>query len=249
MVFSKVQNLLTGQREQDFYHRQEMTKLLGVLTTCVAIIGTANATLIDRGGGLIYDSDRHITWSQDANLAASNTFGVGGIREDGVMSWATANSWVGAMNAANYLGYQDWRLPDTLQPDATCGSKYNAGNDGVQGYGYGCTGSELGHLFYEALSGSAGSSITYGHNANYALFQNIQAAAGYYWSGTEYAPNTLNAWYFRFSDGDQGNLDKAGMVYAWAVRDGDAAAIPEPATYTLMLVGLGLFGAKIGRRK
>jgi len=222
--------------------KTRMVALWLIAGLALSLSGGANAVIMESrlGGQAVYDTDRNITWLADANLAASNTFGVGGIREDGVMNWATANSWIGAMNTANYLGYHDWRLPDTPQPDATCGS---------QGSGYGCTGSELGHLFYEALSGSAGTSITSGHNANYLLFQNIQASAGYYWSGTEYAPNTLNAWYFRFSDGDQGNLDKVGIVYAWAVRDGDVAAVPEPETYAMMLAGLGLVGAAVRRRR
>jgi len=31
------------------------------------VVGIANAALIDRGGGLIYDTDSGITWLQDAN--------------------------------------------------------------------------------------------------------------------------------------------------------------------------------------
>ena len=37
--------------------------------------------------------------------------------------------------------------------------------------------------------------------------------------------------------------------YAWAVHDGDiAAAVPEPQTYALMLVGLGALALAARRR-
>ena len=42
-----------------------------------------------------------------------------------------------------------------------------------------------------------------------------------YWSGTEYAPNTNNAWNFNTNDGNQNNDDKNNEFFAWAVRPGD----------------------------
>lgn len=79
----------------------------------LAIIGTlafsssAQAALYDRGNGLIYDDVLNVTWLQNANLAASNTFGVSGIEANGAMTWDTANAWVAAMNAANYQGFNN----------------------------------------------------------------------------------------------------------------------------------------------
>ena len=40
------------------------------------------------------------------------------------------------------------------------------------------------------------------------------------WSGTEYAPNTNNAWNFNANNGNQNNNDKNNQLYAWAVRSG-----------------------------
>ena len=54
--------------------------------------------------------------------------------------------WIKAMNTANYLGFTDWRLPTTAQPDATCSLQNFLGFPGQSG-GTGCTGSEMGHLF------------------------------------------------------------------------------------------------------
>lgn len=58
--------------------------------------GRANATLIDRGGGLIYDTALNITWLQNANQ-----WGVTG-------TWDQAKSWADGLT---YGGFDDWRLP------------------------------------------------------------------------------------------------------------------------------------------
>ena len=42
-------------------------------------------------GAACYDDVLDITWLADADLAASNTFGVSGIDSFGLMSWDTAN--------------------------------------------------------------------------------------------------------------------------------------------------------------
>lgn len=57
----------------------------------------AHATLIDRGGGMIYDTDLHITWLKDAGLG-------------GLHLWAEAKTWADTLV---YGGYSDWRLPTT----------------------------------------------------------------------------------------------------------------------------------------
>ena len=89
------------------------------LVAALAVSNAAQAALIDRGNGLIYDSVLNITWLQDANLAAINTFGVSGIDIHGRMTWNTAEQWIAAMNAANYKGYHDWRLPATAPIDGS----------------------------------------------------------------------------------------------------------------------------------
>ena len=213
----------------------------------LGISAAANAALVDRGGGLIFDDDLNITWQANANLAATNTFGVSGISTTGspagIVDWPTAQSWIAAMNTANYLGYSDWRLPTTLQPDATCAAQVN-GNS----YGKNCTGSEMGHLFYTELGGVAWQDITTTHNTNYDLFQNIRSGAWFYLSGTEYAPNTLYAWDFSFGGGQQQWNFKTSNYYAWAVRSGDVSAVPVPAAVWLFGSGLlGLIG--VARRK
>ena len=49
-------------------------------------IGSAQAELFDRGGGLIYDDAQNITWLQDANYAKTS-----GYDSDGKMTFSEAN--------------------------------------------------------------------------------------------------------------------------------------------------------------
>jgi MYXO-CTERM domain-containing protein len=217
--------------------------ILAAATLSIGLLSAtgANAALISvLGGQAVNDTDLNVTWASNANLAASNTFGVSGISGGGFMAWDTAQSWIGAMNTANYLGYHDWRLPTTLQSDASCSIQA-----GVS-YGYNCTGSEMGHLFYNELGGVAGSTITTTHNANYSLFSNVQSYR--YWS-TEYAPSTLLAWNFDTQIGYQYGNFKDATQYALAVRPGQVAAVPEADTWAMLLAGLGLVGAMARRRK
>lgn len=198
--------------------RNTMLALLAGLS----LTGAAQATLIDRGSGLIYDTDLNVTWLADANYALTS-----GHDADGQMTWSQATSWAGNLN---YGGYSDWRLPTT---PTSC-------------VNYNCTDSEMGHLFYSELGGTAGSPILDSSDPDLGLFTNIQTA--WYWSGTEYAPNPSEAFAFNLWGGWQEFPSKEGThssLNAWAVRTGDVSAVPEPTT--LMLFGLGMAGLRIVR--
>jgi hypothetical protein len=75
----------------------------------------------------------------------------------------------------------------------------------------------------------------------------------YYWSATEYAPNTSGAWLFGFNKGDQSSLSKTGNYFlAWAVHEGDVGVseVPVPAAAWLFASGLlRLMGVSLKRRR
>jgi hypothetical protein len=71
---------------------------LGLLAGLL-VAGGANAALINRGGGLISDTDLEITWVQDANLCVTLGNCVDSVSTQGTMTWDDANTW-----ANNILG-------------------------------------------------------------------------------------------------------------------------------------------------
>jgi len=186
---------------------------------------SAQAALINRGGGMVYDTVQNITWLQNWNT-------------NGLMNWTTANDWA---NNLVHGGFSDWRLPTTnTTASSNCDSNLNPGGGFPQQYfGFNCTGSEMGHMFYNEFGATAGDSILVGSNAaNLALFTNVQSSA--YWSGTEFAPEPADAWGFNALGGSQSVGGKTSALYAVAVRPGDvAAAVPEPQTLALVLLALG----------
>ena len=52
-----------------------MKKILTVvLTVVLGMSGVANATLYDRGNGMVYDSLQNLTWLKDANYAKTSGY-------------------------------------------------------------------------------------------------------------------------------------------------------------------------------
>jgi len=204
-----------------------MKRILGILL--LFIFTSADAALINRGGGFIYDDVLDITWTQNANINGLDTW-------DNQVAWAAGLSIVDTRPGAGGVTYSDWRLPTTLQPDASCSTQFDPGGGfPLRGADLNCTGSEMGHLFnVDGISSSTP-----------GLFTNVQT---FYWSGTEFAPNPTLAWNFGFSSGSQGAGSKSVNLFAWSVRPGDVSVVPVPAAVWLFGSGLiGLMG--LARRK
>lgn len=197
-------------------------KLILTLLLCAGF-GNGSAALLNRGGGLIYDTDLGVTWLADANYAKTSGFST-----DGRMSWAEALAWVANLD---YAGFSGWRLP--------------TGVDSLLN-GYQCLGSEMCHLHYIELGGHEGGDIRQSHNINFSLFENIQG--GYYWTETTHPVDTGNAFDFNFEGGLQSSDDKSFARFAWPVHPGDIGAIPEPSTLLLCLVAIAALGVMSRRR-
>lgn len=226
-------------------------KTLALRTLAAGLLvahGAAQAALIDRGNGLIYDTTRNVTWLADMNhaltsgYAPANQGGVGSnqVLANGRMGWDAAVLWADQLV---YAGYNDWRLPTVDPTDTQCSTSLDPGNNlPVQRYGNNCTAGELSGLFITDLGNQADEPVTNqaGDTAeqisNLALFANVQTE--FYWSGTSYAPDTQRAWLFDAGDSYMGTGFKENAFLALAVRDGDVARVPAPHTLALVLLAL-----------
>jgi len=201
--------------------------------------------LIDLGNGLVRDSALNVEWVKNANLAATETFGVQGILSNGLMGWDTAQEWIAAMNAAGYLGHDDWRMPRILPAH---GDSYRLDNarDGSTDFGLNVVSpkSEMLYVWYVHLGNKcycdrSGNGPQEGWGMlNTGPFDNLMPDN--YWSGTEVSLEDLQKthpfWYsppevgqgpppasrFAFNNwlgmGGQSFNDKGYYQLIWAVR-------------------------------
>jgi len=228
----------------------------------VSLVGGAQATLSDRGGGMIYDSDLDITWLQNWNQGAGSGYDdTVGLVGTGRMTWDNARAW-----ADNLVwgGYSDWRLP-TMEAGGLICDFSNAGGTNC-GYnvltkmtkGGSTVYNEMAHLWHETLGNLAYCAV--GDEAcdspqpgwglkNRGPFTNMQPYG--YWSGTveDGDLRSPSAWLFWIDDGYQNNPQKSNALFAVAVRAGDVtSAVPEPQVYSMLLVGLGALSIALRRR-
>ncbi len=198
-----------------------------------ALSGAAQAALVDRGGGMIYDTTRNITWLADMTFSGSR-------------NWSDANTWA---NNLVYGGFSDWRLPTLIKSDSTCTYAYGPGT------GFNCTGGELSGLFVTDLGNKAGESVlnqtgdTAEQIANQALFSNLRDAI--YWSDqvTTPLPNPYGAYIFGANKGLQAVTLASDFLFALPVHPGDVAApIPEPQAWAMLMLGLCVVTVALRRR-
>ena len=224
--------------------------------------GIAQATLTTIGTATYNGSEYNLIWDNDNN--GNSVVWLDYTNDSN--SWENQVGWASSLNGTGVLIYNidsaytvewgtgSWRLPSTV--DGT----YVGGYDGTTTAGYNITTSEMGHLYYVEL-GNLGYKDTSGNNqSGYGLtetgdFENLISL--WYWSGTEYADDTSNAWHFRMGVGYQLKLDKTNDYYGLAVRSGQVSlsSVPVagsvvPVPGSVLLLGAGLFGlAAAGRIK
>jgi len=194
-----------------------------------------------------YDTALNITWLANGNLAATQSFGIDAF--SGAMNWFAAQDWITAMNAANYLGKDTWRLPavtDTGEPG--CDVAYQ-GTD--CGYNVDMSTGEMAHLYYDTLGNVAyrdanGGRTNCSNSPPYCLsntgpFSNL--LRNYYWYGTDQPTHPSDGWGFYFGLGYQDTYVKSEKLYAWAVHDGDPfAPVPIPPAVFLFGSAIGVIG-------
>lgn len=206
----------------------------------------ANASLQLRGENMVYDDSTNLTWLRSATYSAGSAFDDGSSANDGRMTFTSAQAWVSQLS----IDYPDmgmtvsgWRLPSY---------------DPAQGP------SEIAQLIQYSLANPSSAQVP----KNWGPFTPLQD--GFEWLGSPYneppptrsfvsiegwvVRDTVYAWPPSLAWATDGFVHLPGVVqldlltgatyqqegYAWAVHDGDVAAIPEPSTYASMLAGLAL---------
>lgn len=225
-------------------------------------VGPVKAALTVQGNGTVYDSVQDISWDQDGNAVKTlcdandpiwQAFDPSVVSnnsdrthteicdDDGRLNWFEAEAWVAHLNAQSYKGIANWRQWTVAQPDPSCSNQTD--DTPPQGFGYRCTGSEMGHLLNVAAPNGLGNtnhlSDACSPNCltNTGPFANFRSFA--YWSGMEFAPNSLLAWGFYAHFGYQGYSGKDFQFYVWAVRPGQVEP-PSGGAWGLVLLGLVL---------
>jgi hypothetical protein len=202
-------------------------------------------------GATVYDAVNGVTWLTEADLAASVVadspddtaasldtpprFGLPlcnpdstdeCIWPDGAMSYTSAQKWVKRMNAASYLGHDNWQLPSTPLNDSGCSSKGPSNNN----FGFGCSAGALGSLYYVGLGITAPNTAVPIPPNTVGPFQNFQPAT--YWSrskGGGLADSIAN---FSFADGAQGGTNSFNYSYVLPMIKGRIPMKKQPDTAT-----------------
>ncbi|MDP8567576.1 Lcl domain-containing protein [Methylophilus aquaticus] len=176
------------------------------------------------GAGMVYSSVSNVTWTKDANLYKTLN-----LTSNGHISLSTANAFISQLNASNYGGSQQWRLP-TFQ--------------------------EQKELYQQELNGkeydlTANRFIPNAYDVN-NVFDNEEPSI--YWTSTlrpDMYPR-IDAWNFG-SGSTYIGYGAWNSAFLWVVSSGQVAAVVTPSAVPVpaaaWLFGSGLVGLAGLRRK
>jgi hypothetical protein len=169
-----------NSKQQETNMQQSRLKRLGLAAGLLVLTGNAPAALVDAGNGLVNDTVLNITWVADASLSGARTW-------DALVQWA---------EDLVYGGYDDWRLA-SMSTSASTASAFDCSGGTEQD----CinSGNELGYMFHYNIVGSFPK--TGDQTVGDVTLTEIQSL---YWSGTESASDSGNAWGFLAGSGFQG---------------------------------------------
>ena len=202
---------------------------IGILAVA-GLAAAASSLGLSADGLTVYDSVNNITWLANANLGASNRFGMplctgttNGtapcVDQNGAMDYASAAAWVAAMNAANYLGHNNWQLPTTPLLDKACGK---TGPNGAS-FGFGCVLGALDSMYNNLGLKSPNTAVPI---PTYSIgpFSNLQPYL--YWSSTSAVPAGGGNATFAFATGWQGANTLPNFLYLLPMIPGKLAGTP-----------------------
>jgi hypothetical protein len=190
-------------------------------------VADASTLTASQDGRTVHDTRLAVTWLADANLAATQSFGVANINKSGSMDYATAMRWVAAMNAFNhgagYLGHNHWQLPTAPSTDRTCQLTGPHGEP----FGYNCSGSALGSLYYVSLALREPDAAVTNSENHVGPFLNFQPYL--YWSKSPALDPKQGFVSFSFNSGFQGANVFRNYLYVLPMFKGKLPGTPSTA--------------------
>lgn len=145
----------------------------------------ADATIADNFTGLVWGGD-----AGTPTIAGATSTCTGG-----AMAWQNALTYIDCLNTNNYLGHNDWRLPNI---------------------------NELASLTHTGSTQETCGGVPCTSNADWLKTQGFSNVRDdYYWSSTTNAASTGYAYFVLMYNGRVGAIDKATFnYYVWPVRGG-----------------------------